>query len=191
MEAVSNPATASRVLAQLRFDGRTVALILVLPCLLLGLIAWMFDGTPVLDIKPYVPYADAIPNANHGWLEEPSECPLILNVACMSAKLTAVIRTRVDFFIAYPDHLLFLHQVRGLMQLSVEAGQDLAEVYDSHLVSLAKLVEPALGVEGSVHARDLVTAESCGFMRVPDVTRRRGRPLQNQTCSAIFAGPPR
>ena len=41
--------TASRVLAQLRVDRRTVALILVLPCLLLGLIAWMFDGTPVLD----------------------------------------------------------------------------------------------------------------------------------------------
>ncbi|MCK9792734.1 ABC transporter permease [Isoptericola sp. 4D.3] len=41
--------TTSRVLAQLRFDHRTVALILVLPCLLLGLIAWMFDGTPVLD----------------------------------------------------------------------------------------------------------------------------------------------
>lgn len=41
--------TAGRVLAQLRSDRRTVALILVLPCLLLGLIAWMFDGTPVLD----------------------------------------------------------------------------------------------------------------------------------------------
>jgi ABC-2 type transport system permease protein len=41
--------TAARVLAQLRFDRRTVALILVMPCLLLGLVAWMFDGTPVLD----------------------------------------------------------------------------------------------------------------------------------------------
>ncbi len=41
--------TAGRVLAQLRSDRRTVALILVLPCLLLGLIAWMFDDTPVLD----------------------------------------------------------------------------------------------------------------------------------------------
>ncbi|WP_407319072.1 ABC transporter permease [Isoptericola halotolerans] len=41
--------TAGRVLAQLRRDHRTVALILALPCLLLGLIAWMFDGTPVLD----------------------------------------------------------------------------------------------------------------------------------------------
>ncbi|MCF4119417.1 ABC transporter permease [Antribacter sp. KLBMP9083] len=42
-------ATAERVLAQLRADRRTIALVLVLPCLLIGLIAWMFDGTPVLD----------------------------------------------------------------------------------------------------------------------------------------------
>ncbi|MCA5895084.1 ABC transporter permease [Isoptericola sp. NEAU-Y5] len=41
--------TASRVLAQLRFDRRTVVLIIGLPCLLLGLLAWMFDGTGVLD----------------------------------------------------------------------------------------------------------------------------------------------
>jgi len=29
----------------------------------------MLDGTPVLDIKPYVPYADAYPDARTGWLE--------------------------------------------------------------------------------------------------------------------------
>ncbi len=42
-------ATASRVLTQLRHDHRTIALIIVLPCVVLGLIAWLFDGTPVLD----------------------------------------------------------------------------------------------------------------------------------------------
>ncbi len=42
-------ATARRVLSQLRHDHRTVALILVLPCLVVGIIAWMFEGTPVLD----------------------------------------------------------------------------------------------------------------------------------------------
>ncbi len=42
-------ATARRVLAQLRHDHRTVALLLVLPCAIVGLIAWMFHGTPVLD----------------------------------------------------------------------------------------------------------------------------------------------
>jgi tRNA-Thr(GGU) m(6)t(6)A37 methyltransferase TsaA len=28
----------------------------------------MIDGTPVLDLKPYVPYADAFPEAKSGWL---------------------------------------------------------------------------------------------------------------------------
>jgi tRNA-Thr(GGU) m(6)t(6)A37 methyltransferase TsaA len=30
----------------------------------------LLDGTPILDLKPYVPYCDAIPEANHGWLAE-------------------------------------------------------------------------------------------------------------------------
>lgn len=41
--------TAARVLRQVRHDPRTIALIVLVPCLLLGLVAWMFDGTPVLD----------------------------------------------------------------------------------------------------------------------------------------------
>ncbi len=30
----------------------------------------MLDGTPVLDVKPYVPYADSVPHARVGWLED-------------------------------------------------------------------------------------------------------------------------
>jgi tRNA-Thr(GGU) m(6)t(6)A37 methyltransferase TsaA len=30
----------------------------------------MIDGTPVLDIKPYVAYADSIPDASAGWLDD-------------------------------------------------------------------------------------------------------------------------
>lgn len=40
-------ATAARVLRQISHDPRTVALLLVVPALLLGLVAWMFDNTPV------------------------------------------------------------------------------------------------------------------------------------------------
>ncbi len=29
----------------------------------------LVDGTPVLDIKPYIPYADAFPESSAGWLE--------------------------------------------------------------------------------------------------------------------------
>ncbi len=35
----------------------------------------LLDGTPVLDIKPYVPYADAFPGASAGWLDEIGEQP--------------------------------------------------------------------------------------------------------------------
>ncbi|CAK9253100.1 unnamed protein product, partial [Sphagnum jensenii] len=31
----------------------------------------ILDGTPVLDIKPYLPYADSIGDAKSGWAEEP------------------------------------------------------------------------------------------------------------------------
>ena len=30
----------------------------------------LLDGTPILDIKPYIPYAEAFPDAEIGWLEE-------------------------------------------------------------------------------------------------------------------------
>jgi ABC-2 type transport system permease protein len=43
-------ATARRVLAQLRHDHRTLALLLVVPCVLIALLAWVFDGTPVFDV---------------------------------------------------------------------------------------------------------------------------------------------
>jgi len=35
----------------------------------------LLDGTPILDLKPYVPYADAFPASRAGWIDElsPSE----------------------------------------------------------------------------------------------------------------------
>jgi ABC-2 type transport system permease protein len=42
-------ATTARVLRQVRTDHRTIALILVVPCVLLGLLAWIYEGTPIFD----------------------------------------------------------------------------------------------------------------------------------------------
>jgi ABC-2 type transport system permease protein len=42
-------AVTGRVLVQLRRDHRTLALLLVLPCLLITLLWWMFEDTPVFD----------------------------------------------------------------------------------------------------------------------------------------------
>ena len=35
----------------------------------------LIDGTPVLDIKPYIPFADAFPDAKPGWLDEINQAP--------------------------------------------------------------------------------------------------------------------
>jgi ABC-2 type transport system permease protein len=50
MNASRTFATAGRVLAQIRHDPRTVALLLVVPSLLIGLIAWLFADTPVFEL---------------------------------------------------------------------------------------------------------------------------------------------
>ncbi len=49
MNARRTLATAHRVLSQLRHDPRTIALMLVVPCVLVGLLAWVFEGTPTFD----------------------------------------------------------------------------------------------------------------------------------------------
>ncbi len=41
--------TASRVLLQLRSDRRTIGLMLVVPIVLIGLLAWIFNDTPVFN----------------------------------------------------------------------------------------------------------------------------------------------
>ena len=46
LSARSTGAVTTRVLTQLRRDHRTLAMLLVLPCLLMSLLWWMFDGLP-------------------------------------------------------------------------------------------------------------------------------------------------
>jgi ABC-2 type transport system permease protein len=62
MNARATLATTTRVLTQLRRDHRTLAMLLVVPGVLLGLLAWIFDGTatfdrigaPLLGVFPFV-----------------------------------------------------------------------------------------------------------------------------------------
>ncbi len=42
-------ATANRVLRQIRHDPRTVGMLIVVPCVLIGLLAWVYQDTPVFD----------------------------------------------------------------------------------------------------------------------------------------------
>jgi len=48
----------------------------------------LLDGTPILDIKPYIPYADAFPDAKTGWLGTPRRYGLLFGIAA---------RAQIDF----------------------------------------------------------------------------------------------
>ena len=43
-------ATTGRILTQIRHDPRTIALLLIVPSLLVGLVAWIFADTPVFSV---------------------------------------------------------------------------------------------------------------------------------------------
>lgn len=49
MTPTTTIAVSGRVLTQIRRDRRTLAMLLVLPCLLITLLWWMFQDTPVFD----------------------------------------------------------------------------------------------------------------------------------------------
>lgn len=48
----------------------------------------LLDGTPILDIKPYLPYADSFPESKTGWLGTPQK---------YSVLVTATAREQLDF----------------------------------------------------------------------------------------------
>jgi ABC-2 type transport system permease protein len=62
MSARLTLATARRVLMQVRADPRTIGLLVVVPCVLIGLLAWIYNGTrlfdnigaPLLGVFPFV-----------------------------------------------------------------------------------------------------------------------------------------
>jgi ABC-2 type transport system permease protein len=54
-------AVAARVLAQLRRDGRTVALLIVVPVVLVALFRWMLDGRPALFDRIGAPLVGIFP----------------------------------------------------------------------------------------------------------------------------------
>ncbi|MEO7130827.1 MAG: ABC transporter permease [Dermatophilaceae bacterium] len=49
MNAGLTLATAARVLRQVKVDHRTIALIIVVPCVMIGLLAWIYNGTPIFN----------------------------------------------------------------------------------------------------------------------------------------------
>jgi tRNA-Thr(GGU) m(6)t(6)A37 methyltransferase TsaA len=93
----------------------------------------MLDGTPVLDIKPYVPYSDAFPASGSGWLGAADPAPAyqvrfadaaLAQLAWIAARLSLPLRERIEATLALGPQPHPYRRIRrakdGAMQLAVQ-----------------------------------------------------------------------
>ncbi|MGZ5280458.1 MAG: tRNA (N6-threonylcarbamoyladenosine(37)-N6)-methyltransferase TrmO [Pseudobdellovibrionaceae bacterium] len=59
----------------------------------------LLDGTPIFDIKPYIPYADSIPEAKIGWLQNIEE-------AKFTVQFSEMAQAQIDFLKQHQVHEL-------------------------------------------------------------------------------------
>ncbi|MDD8018308.1 MAG: tRNA (N6-threonylcarbamoyladenosine(37)-N6)-methyltransferase TrmO [Bacteroidota bacterium] len=114
----------------------------------------LLDGTPILDIKPYIPYAESYPDAEIGWLEgieKSDEAPFAIQISELA-------KEQADWLIREHDiHLLdrastilsfdpFPHSYRRIMPYEkggyVIALKSWRIMYDVHekIVSIKKIL---------------------------------------------------
>jgi tRNA-Thr(GGU) m(6)t(6)A37 methyltransferase TsaA len=90
----------------------------------------LLDGTPVLDIKPYIPYADAIPDARSGYAPDPPGEP----VSMIYSQQAEAELNKIDAVEA--DHLKRL--IHKILQQdprpSYRKGEDTSRLYGMHLL---------------------------------------------------------
>ena len=75
----------------------------------------LMDGTPIYDIKPYVPYADAFPEARGGFTDTAAWEPLQVDFSPAALEVLAaqpdpdVLRTRLEQVLAQDPRPRFHH----------------------------------------------------------------------------------
>ena len=75
----------------------------------------LMDGTPIYDIKPYVPYADAFPEARGGFTDTSAWEPLQVDFSPAALEVLAaqpdpdVLRTRLEQVLAQDPRPRFHH----------------------------------------------------------------------------------
>jgi tRNA-Thr(GGU) m(6)t(6)A37 methyltransferase TsaA len=100
------------------------------------------DGSPVLDLKPYVPYADAFPEARTGWLES--------HTTSLGAELATASPARDP----EPGYVVVW---------SALAAEQAAWLQAEHGIDLASRVNAVLTLGPQPHPYRRIKAEGAGF----------------------------
>jgi tRNA-Thr(GGU) m(6)t(6)A37 methyltransferase TsaA len=103
----------------------------------------MIDQTPVLDIKPYLPYTDAIADADHGWLD---------------ADVDAGGRAETPRAGPFDPRAAFA------VHFSVEASAQLAFLRDRHALDLSSRIAEVLTLGPSPHPYRRIKKDGDAFV---------------------------
>lgn len=91
----------------------------------------LLDKTPIVDIKPYVPYSDSIPNANAGFAQTQPSSDLQITFS-EHAKIALVKHSN-----NYPDLALFIEQVLAQdPRPAYKKGKEDDKIYGMNLYDL-------------------------------------------------------
>lgn len=82
----------------------------------------MVDGTPIYDIKPYIPYADAPDNATSGWLDDQQWQPLSVDIPARELE-------RLPEHLREGLHDILAQDPRPAYRRDLEAGEDTERTY--------------------------------------------------------------
>lgn len=89
----------------------------------------LIDGTPVLDIKPYLPFADALPDARIGWAESPPHERIPVSFTAQAEEQLAVLDAN-----DYPDFRGLIEDVVSYdPRPSFRRGREEERIYGAHL----------------------------------------------------------
>jgi tRNA-Thr(GGU) m(6)t(6)A37 methyltransferase TsaA len=91
----------------------------------------LLDKTPIVDIKPYVPYSDSIPNANAGFAQ--TQPPSDLQITFSEHAKIALVKHSNN----YPDLALFIEQVLAQdPRPAYKKGKEDDKIYGMNLYDL-------------------------------------------------------
>ncbi|MDX1756696.1 MAG: tRNA (N6-threonylcarbamoyladenosine(37)-N6)-methyltransferase TrmO [Marinobacter sp.] len=89
----------------------------------------LIDGTPILDIKPYLPFADAVPEAALGWADTPPTDRLPVHFSREAQQQLASLDPE-----RYPDFRALIEDVVSYdPRPSFRRGRDEDRIYGAHL----------------------------------------------------------
>ncbi len=110
----------------------------------------LLDGTPVVDIKPYVPYVDAIPDARGGFAPTPPDCRLKIafsdtadrQIAARESGGLADLRALIIEILQYDPRPAYRSGERGTAQFGMRLYDfDLKWQVEADVVTVLELAE--------------------------------------------------